>query len=1747
MFGRFVIMKNKKIKLYSNELTASDISVSEHEAYDVMLAAGFDELSDSIFRRANVCETVCFDSFDETVGYVLKTDFKRIYIASRVKKSFERSSEDELADILCNVQKFLSCSDRSVTIIFVSCNESGRISAESLLVGTDRSLRMLSDKIRIKYMVSDEKDPLKLAYDVIHEYGEALSSEVHYRNRIRYVRALKELEISHGRIGSRPHGGSILISGGMGGLSVKCARYLLEHTDNSIMLVGRSRLSGERVKLYSSLFSQYSDRISYVSADVCERRQLEEIFSYITSNGLKLRGVIHAAGINDGKFFHQKSRNDFIMTERVKMTGTALLSEFAEGQGAEFFAAFSSLSAYDGDFGQADYSAANLYLDRFAEKRNSVQNRCRYISIGWPLWRNGGMHLAPEAEKNYLKLNGYDYLEDSEGAEILLELIESDMHGCVTVKKFKSDQNSLEETSMADRDFIEKRLAAIIEEITGIAPDMLDMELGFGEMGFDSIGFNSFSKRINETFDTHVLPIDFFQYATPKKFSAYLSGCGTSEKTSDAVMKKSAAFEEKAEPRSAFTFAVFDDPADSNVTADENKTDIRTETFTPSEKTDFEPIAVIGMAGIFPDADNTDEYWNNLIGRKCSISDIPEERLGKNKGFEKNEINGYHIRAGFLKNIGGFDAEFFKMIPKDCEYMDPQQRLYIETVYSALEDAGFVIQGDYERSVGVFTGIQHADYKKLLLERNICDSTVALGNEPSMISNRISFIFDFSGPSVSVNTACSSSLAAVHNAVVSLQRRECRLAVAGGVSIYNSPDSFGIANKMGILSDYGQCRAFDDSAAGYVKGEGVGAVVLKPLSEAVKDNDHVYCVIRGSFINHGGHAQSVTSPNEAAQTALLRKTMDIAGVTPDTIAFAELHGTGTHLGDPVEVSAMKKAYEGAPIGSCYIGSVKNNIGHLEPASGIAGMIKSILCITHRQVPAVVNFSRENHYLGLAASPFVINTETVRLTRKRKNGAEIPLRASVSSFGFGGTNCNIILEEHIGNRKRNSVPDKNIFVLSALNKQRLDMLAVKFISFLKGYSDRTEDEKKTLLCDICYTLRSRRRQDRQRLAIVCGSFDGLLSTLSLYTEGKTSDNMFYGNCDDENSRFRSIFDDEGAVQYLLYLKKSGNLNKIAACWVMGMNVDWNEVGDSGTAVSLPTSPFIHKYYWFDSYKQNNSKMLPNPNVSFHVDDDKPVSLYTVDDNIAVLSLCDRKHKNMFSEELISHLKSSFDAVRKNKNIKVLIVTGYDNIFCMGGSKEELLELQSGKSNFADASVIYKGILELDIPVISAMQGSAFGGGLAFGLYGDIVIMAEEAFYSANFMKYGFTPGLGSTYILKQKLGENLANYMMFSADILTGGEIAMRNAPVIVRKSEEVISMAVDMARKIAKSELNALSLLKKSVSGEHMYMLDRAVENELEMHSQTIVTVEAKERINKFFVDPAADKNDRENVKAKPVVLTHPAEDVSVSHGGKIKLSGLNASPKSTRSEPDIMPAADKGSPAEDSLGSVAEYIAYSISDILHIDVSEVNMDSSLTDNGVDSIYNIEFIRRLNRHYGIDLDVVEVYEYSTLNEFAAKVNETISKSNSVTAVKTEMRTAAPAEQEKTQAAPAPKPSCRDNTEHISELIDIVCDVLHIEPSAVSIDESFSDLGMDSINLIEFTRQINKSFGTAIDASELYDVNTISALSSMIFGLRENSGLSQAAVKGSTGNFTDDELLAILSSIDADSDLDKIDSILGGLK
>ncbi|MEV7775548.1 SDR family NAD(P)-dependent oxidoreductase [Kitasatospora sp. NPDC086791] len=583
-----------------------------------------------------------------------------------------------------------------------------------------------------------------------------------------------------------------------------------------------------------------------------------------------------------------------------------------------------------------------------------------------------------------------------------------------------------------------------------------------------------------------------------------------------------------------------------------------------------EPIAIVGMSGRFGGSPDVERLWEHLAQGDDLIEKVSRWDLS---GLP--ESAGDCDRGSFVDDIDRFDPTFFNISGVEATYMDPQQRLFLEEAWKALEDAGYAGSTTQGRQVGVYVGCQESGYAQLFGGEAPPQSM--WGNSLSALPARISYYLDLQGPAVAVDTACSSSLVAIHLACQGLWGGETGMAIAGGVALQATPQFYLLAGQAGMLSPTGRCHTFDERADGFVPGEGVGVVVLKRLSDALADGDHVHGVISGTGINQDGASNGITAPSARSQERLETAVYDAFGINPEHIQLVEAHGTGTKLGDPIEYHALKRAFRRYTTreGYCALGSVKSNLGHTITAAGVAGVLKVLLSLRHRRIPPSINYERGNPHIDTAGSPFYVNTEN----RPWEAGGDGTRRAAVSSFGVSGTNAHLVIEEAPLTAHRDAPAPADLLVLSAGTAEQLTEQVRRLLAHAERHPELD-------LGDTAFTLLTGRRHLSHRLAVVARDQDDLVRGLRLWLEQGRSSLVCTGEVPAQGPTERAALrnfgndclhrattetDPETLAEYLA---------TVADLFVQGYGLDYAALftGRGHRRVPLPTYPFARDRYW-----------------------------------------------------------------------------------------------------------------------------------------------------------------------------------------------------------------------------------------------------------------------------------------------------------------------------------------------------------------------------------------------------------------------------------------------------------------------------------------------------------------------------------------------------------------------------------------
>ncbi|MDP4182128.1 MAG: SDR family NAD(P)-dependent oxidoreductase, partial [Bacillota bacterium] len=1047
---------------------------------------------------------------------------------------------------------------------------------------------------------------LDIALKEFYEEGGS-EADIRYVDGNRFVSGFTEVDPSTfagDRVSLRENG-VYIITGGMGGLGLVFARYIAKKVKANLVLVGRSRLDDEKNKKITELKALGSEVI-YIEGDVSKREDVEAVVKEAKARFNAIHGVLHCAGVLRDSFILKKFKNEMNEVLGPKVLGTVLLDRETKDEGMDFFVLFSSISAFMGNIGQSDYAYGNSFMDHYAVRISKRREPCKVISIDWPLWAEGGMKLSSDSAVLVSRSERLETLSSEDGIAVFenalnfpdaqLIAFSGDKNGTYGKKAESPDvkpevpeapimgKNALETKDDARVKIeAESLLKDIIAGQVKIHRDRIELETPFESYGIDSIMIISLTRELEKHFGELSKTL-FFEYQNLNQLTEYfvenykekiLEITGHTSRT--GLLAPNAALEEKRPESKGGRFLRDSMKREAAIKERQEKRDRA-----------LEDIAIIGLDGRYPKAGNLKEFWENISSGRDCIIEIPDDRWDNSKYYsqDKNRPGKIHTKwGGFIDDVDKFDPLFFNISPREAEFMDPQERLFMEITWNAIEDAGYSKTSLNGQNIGVFVGVMWGQYQ--LFSYEFDGSIISGGSSYASIANRISYYFNFFGPSMAVDTMCSSSLTAISLACDSIHKGESSMAIAGGVNVSIHQNKYALISQGKFTASDGKCHSFGEGGDGYVPGEGVGAVVLKPISRAIADGDQIYAVIKASALNHGGKTNGFTVPNPNAQGNVIMEALKRSGVHPRTISYLEAHGTGTSLGDPIEITGLVKAFGNYTREKqfCPIGSVKSNIGHLESAAGIAALTKVLLQMKHNQLAPSINSEKTNPNIKFENTPFYVQhcLEEWKQPVVNIDGkvSVYPRRAGLSSFGAGGSNAHIILEEYDGNTHSSGeeTGEPRLIILSAKNEERLKAYCLALKEHLE--SEWAQKGSSLSLLNVSYTLQVGREPMEERLAVIVSNVSDAIHKLESWCSGETRVNDLYrGNVKTDGLKSRLLVEGASGEIFVKSVIKDKEISKLAQLWVMGVDVDWNLLYKQvrPQRVSLPTYPFSKSRCW-----------------------------------------------------------------------------------------------------------------------------------------------------------------------------------------------------------------------------------------------------------------------------------------------------------------------------------------------------------------------------------------------------------------------------------------------------------------------------------------------------------------------------------------------------------------------------------------
>ncbi|MBB5196462.1 type I polyketide synthase [Anaerocolumna cellulosilytica] len=1086
---------------------------------------------------------------------------------SRERDKYFTCSEEVLADFTRLLQAIEKIPNNNVTeIISVSVEDSGNASmfdtTKSVIAGFMKSAQREYVNIRFKLLQADTTEGL-YEYIIKEINNKDTDSMIQYLGGRRKVQSLEPVQKSQYLIEGIEikKDGTYIITGGLHGIGFQLAEYISEKYGADLILISRSSFPDKstwqkvlektaeqdetamRIRALQKM-NRNGSWIDIINLDVSKEAQIETLCDQLLTKR-HVDGIFHLAGVLRDSLIKNKFIADIGKVCAPKIRGSIHITEAFKSFNPSFIILFSSIASFFGSVGQADYAAANGFMDDYADYITTNLG-IKAIAINWTMWDSVGMGARSgqvDAKKS-IGLTPYSIEGGFEALEQILKLSVSQviafnnpieaLKASVEEKDTKGEREEKLEAGSVDREelelALEKELTEKVAEILDVGTEDINSSVNFMELGLDSVSIVDFTTWVGERIKEELYPTLLFEYSTIKELTAYLlenhwESFGTPRNSkpvtatdgTTAQVTYTAADVKSMEVYKENTVkmdTVKEKKSKKEIVIDEkSKEEIIKEDTAALESTD---IAIIGFSGMFPGAKDTDRYWENL---KCGINSITTPPLSRFPDASKADILG-----GFLEGVDLFDPLFFNISPTETVFIDPQQRLFLESVFKTLDMAGYSQRRLKHKKVGVYVGASQVEYKKLCENSGITSPYMGLGNSLCVIANRVSYLLNLKGPSMAVDSACSSSLVALEIACRAIQNKEVDMAVAGGVQLYFTTDSFQVFKAAGMLSSEGKCKTFDAAADGYVRGEGVGAVLLKPYDKAVSEGDLIYAVIKGIAVNHDGNDKvGISAPNPNGQKEVILEAIKKAGIHPEDISYFEAHGTGTALGDPVEIRGLSQAY-GAYTNKksfCAISTAKTSIGHLEACAGMAGLIKTILMFQHKELPKSLHFNKQNPHIPFISSPFYINDKLKHWDSNSKKRY-----AAVSSFGFGGTNCHVVLSEHIQEIKeivREDEKKPQVLALSARSQGALEEMIKDFFRFVKKNSYVS-------LKDICYSLNTGRDMYEYKACFVAESLPVLKEKLERTVQKgiksmADSQYIMYGDNSSKSERFAVMLNQE----------------------------------------------------------------------------------------------------------------------------------------------------------------------------------------------------------------------------------------------------------------------------------------------------------------------------------------------------------------------------------------------------------------------------------------------------------------------------------------------------------------------------------------------------------------------------------------------------------------------------------------------
>jgi polyketide synthase PksN len=1129
-----------------------------------------------------------------------------------------------------------------------------------------------------------------------------------------------------------------------------------------------------------------------------------------------------------------------------------------------------------------------------------------------------------------------------------------------------------------------------LSEITAVLKELLAQELHMGieqidedtqfiDLGMDSITGVTWIRKVNEKYETSIAATKVYSYPTLNRLSSYVreeiaKAGGPPAIAAPASASDSVTAAGTVAPATEKSAARFSPQRRAKLISWDNEQTSRIDTSTVgngraphSAAQGLQPIAVIGMAGQFPKAATLEQFWDNIAqGRNC-ISEVPRERWDIDAYFREGEPQPGKTNArwmGLLDDYDRFDPLFFDISPREALSMDPQQRLFLQACWHAIENAGYSTKSLSASKCGVFAGCGPSDYH--LLSRDLQISAMGFtGGDTSILAARVSYLLDLQGPCLSIETACSSSLVAIAAACDSLVAGNSDMALAGGVSVTAGPDLHIRTAQMGMLSKSGRCFTFDQRADGFVPGEGVGVLVLKRLADAERDEDVILGLIHGWGINQDGKTNGLTAPNPESQARLQQDVYDRYGIDPAGIQLIEAHGTGTKLGDPIEVDALKQSFAKYTQRKsyCALGSVKSNIGHCFTAAGVVSTIKVLLALKHRQLPPTINFERLNEHIDLSDSPFHVNT---RLQDWELNGAD-RRRAAINSFGYGGTNAHIVVAEYASARE----PAKPVFPLtengniivplSAKTPRQLQRKALDLLELIRREGHGVE------LASLAYTLQVARDAMEERVGFLTGSIAELSRQLQSFIAEEPEGESFYAGQVSRDKESLGLLRQDADVRRVILDKwiSERRLSKLLRLWVKGLDLDWNRLyGERKPRRStLPGYPFAKDRYWADAALTARAVKVDGATAA--------ILHPLLHRNTSTLS--EHRYTSTFTGE------EPFLKEDSSSGAHVLFATA-----CIEMARAAVLDAASDSSQTAHVElrdirwaypVTIDGATDVMVSLSTADEGQ-----IDFDIYTGSA--GQETVHCQGCVD--LNAASAPTQLDLSRLGENNGPHQSLVRFKLSVSAGPQRSEPVL---PPDLIESALS-AWAAASEQWSAVSLQSMQVRA--------ACAHEMAALVREIPVVRPEEPCTVLDID-ICDLQGHVCVQIRGLTVQTTAGAVRQIRAPAVASAGSTPVPPPAAEPPRVI-----------SQRELQQQLTASLAKALYLQASDIKPDKPFVELGLDSILGVEWVGEINKIHDLRIAATRVYDYPNIIALASFLEDELRKKPAVLAGAQPVPTSLPA-------------------------------------------------------------------------------------------------------------------------------------------